>query len=451
MLVAQVFVNAEVGGRRGRSSGRKNIRNESHALINIDAIAAGGDGVGRLDGMVCFVPRTAPGDVAQVAYVTHARFARGKVLNVITPSPARTDPLCSHYVRDRCGGCQLQHMSQQSQEHSRQVIVRDALARVGSRSVELPPIVSGSPWRYRTRLTLTLVRRGRRWIGGLHPFDDPSRVFQLRECPITDRMLVDAWKALQPFLADLHASGTLRLELRLAEDGRSVAVALEADEAWDGTAEWSNSVLASPSNISAVWWRVAGGEYENMDVTTDHATNSEAPSFTQVNPEVAQLLREYVLEQVVAFNPRNVVEGYAGSGMLALDLAMKNVIVMAIESDPAATAIAERRLADFAGCGVITGTVEAALAGVLPADVVVLNPPRRGVDAAVTELLETALNSTAAPNEIRAIVYVSCDPATLARDLARLPSWRIQSIRLFDMFPQTSHVETVCVLVPENQ
>lgn len=446
-------MNSEVSGRSGRSNKRRNVRTESHALITIDAIAAGGDGVGRLEGMVCFVPRTAPGDIAQVAYVTHARFARGRVLSIVEPSHTRTDPTCTHYVRDRCGGCQLQHMSQESQKHSRQVIVQDALARVGSRNVDLPQIVSASPWQYRTRLTLTLVRRGKRWVGGLHPFDDPARVFALHECPIAHDSLVDAWKELQPFLVDLHVSGTVRLELRLVQDGGAVSVAVDADERWNGAAEWASRVVSSRSNISSVWWRASGGEYEDVMAASEFAANDRAPSFTQVNPEVARLVRQYTVQQIIAFDPRYVVEGYAGSGLLALDLAMSSVRVTVIESDAAATAIAERRLADFGGCRVMTSTVEESLASALPADVVVLNPPRRGVDAAVTSLLTGNLSDgqTQEHEQTRAVVYVSCDPATLARDIARLPGWQIKSVRLFDMFPQTSHVETVCVLVPENQ
>jgi 23S rRNA (uracil1939-C5)-methyltransferase len=90
-------------------------------------------------------------------------------------------------------------------------------------------------------------------------------------------------------------------------------------------------------------------------------------------------------------------------------------------------------------------TVESALESALPADVVVMNPPRRGVDVRVSALL-----AGAAARGVRAIVYVSCDPATLARDLSRLPAWRVSALRCFDMFPQTAHVETVCVLVPES-
>src|SRR5262245_17625978 len=167
-----------------RSSGRPRSRRdvaapqaESAATMRIESIAAGGDGVGRIDGLACFVPRTAPGDVAQVAYVSHARYARGRMLQLLEPSPDRVDPTCPHYTADRCGGCQLQHLSNGAQHDVRRQIVRDALQRVGHRDVGLPDLVLGNQWGYRERLTLTLRARGASWIGGLHSFDDVNRVF----------------------------------------------------------------------------------------------------------------------------------------------------------------------------------------------------------------------------------------------------------------------------------
>jgi len=152
-----------------------------------------------------------------------------------------------------------------------------------------------------------------------------------------------------------------------------------------------------------------------------------------------------VLERVLAHAPTRVVDAYAGIGILSALLAAAGVHVTAIEADHAGAQQARRRLRAMPQSRVVCDTVEAALASSLPADVVVLNPPRRGVDVRVTALL-----AEAADRGLRAIVYVSCDPATLARDVARLPAWRIAALRCFDMFPQTAHIESVCVLVPEG-
>jgi 23S rRNA (uracil1939-C5)-methyltransferase len=141
----------------------------------------------------------------------------------------------------------------------------------------------------------------------------------------------------------------------------------------------------------------------------------------------------------MAHAPATVVDAYAGAGEVAVALAARGVRVTAIELDPEASAACAARLG--ARSRSVTGRVEDALGAALPADVVILNPPRAGVDARVTARL-------ASDASVRGIVYVSCDPATLARDVARLPAWRVARLTAFDMFPQTAHVETVCELVP---
>ncbi|MEO7822909.1 MAG: TRAM domain-containing protein, partial [Gemmatimonadaceae bacterium] len=122
--------------------------------VQIDSIAAGGDGVGRTDGLVVFVPRTAPGDIVTAQISGRGHFARGSLRNVVTPSAVRVDPPCPHYTRDRCGGCQVQHMSYDAQLAAKQLIIRDSLQRIGKRKVD-PPSIERSPkeWRYRTKLT----------------------------------------------------------------------------------------------------------------------------------------------------------------------------------------------------------------------------------------------------------------------------------------------------------
>jgi len=163
-------------------------------------------------------------------------------------------------------------------------------------------------------------------------------------------------------------------------------------------------------------------------------------SFAQVNAEMAEVLRNYVIQLVKSHEPGTVVDAYAGAGHTAIALSDAGIKVTAIELDPDASDWSAARLSDSSRA--IRARVEDALPGVLPADVVLLNPPRAGVDQRVTETLEKEAE------HLRAVVYVSCNPATLARDLSRLPSYSIASMHGFDMFPQTAHVETVCELRP---
>jgi 23S rRNA (uracil1939-C5)-methyltransferase len=144
---------------------------------------------------------------------------------------------------------------------------------------------------------------------------------------------------------------------------------------------------------------------------------------------------------VSGYSPEKIVDAYSGAGDTAIALAEGGARVTAIELDSDSARWCAQRLPE--GSISLRARVEEALPKALPADAVILNPPRAGTDARVTEILE---QQSVKP---RVIVYVSCNPATLARDIARLPGYRIASIVPFDMFPQTAHVETVCELVPE--
>ncbi len=419
---------------------------EQSATVRIDSIAAGGDGVARIDGLACFIPRSAPGDLAQIAYVTHARYARGRVLQLLEPSGVRTEPRCAHYVADRCGGCQLQHLTTDARRTALPRIVRDTLQRVGHRDVPLPAVLSGESFGNRERLTLTLRRKGSTWIGGLHAYDDPGRVFPLQECAIADARLVDAWTGVRRVLQGLPeptAGSHLRLSLRLQASPpgahRGVALVVLGGSAWLGADEWATTARAAVPLLSSVWWEPEHREAVSLagDASTD------VLSFAQVNPVIAGALREHVMRTVLRLEPSSVVDAYSGRGDLSALLAAQGIAVTAIEADARATVVAAARLAPFDGSRVVTALVEDAITAVLPADVVVLNPPRRGLDIRVTAALAESAG-------VRAIVYVSCDPATLARDLSRLPQWRLDALQCFDMFPQTAHVETVCVLTRED-
>ena len=404
------------------------------AELTIDRLAAGGEGVGRHEGMAVFVPRTAPGDRVRARLELHRRFARGTLEAVIDPSPQRVTPPCAHYRADRCGGCQLQHLAYDAQLEAKASIVRDALTRIGKREVELPEVrPSPQEWRYRRKLTLAMRHGvGGKWVMGLHPYDDPAAVFQLDDCPITDERVVTVWNEVMAAARLLPPVPELRGAVQLVE--AEAVFTLEGASTWTDASEFFDAI---PS-LGALWWKPEGRGRALVARRTESAAD---PSFIQVNERVADALHAYVLERARSHAPASVVDAYAGSGATAVPLASDGARVLAIELDRDATARCAVRLP--AGSRAVAGRVEDLLARALPADVVLVNPPRSGVDERVTTILQQA----AAPP--RAILYVSCDPATLARDVARLPRYRIASLRSFDMFPQTAHVETVCELVPE--
>ena len=405
--------------------------------VSIDSIAAGGDGVGRSNGLVVFVPRTAPGDVVTAQISGKGHFARGALRTVITPSPDRIEPPCPHYTRDRCGGCQLQHLTYEAQLEAKRGIIRDSLQRIGKRPVDPPPI-EGSPkdWRYRTKLTLTMRKRGARWIAGLHPYDDPVHVFALSDCPITDRRVVAAWREVMDADAYFPDAKELRGSVRITSGGPTLVMM--------GGQNWGarDQFLAAVPSLSAVWWEPADDQPRRR-IVDRRQDRSPSASFAQINSEMAEILHGYVVDRARAYEPRDAIDAYAGAGHTAIALSDLGVRVTAIELDADASAWSADRLREPSRA--IRAHVEDALPGALPADLVLLNPPRAGVDARVTQTLEKEAG------HLRAVIYVSCNPATLARDLSRLPSYAIQSIRAFDMFPQTAHVETVCELMPIPQ
>ncbi|MCE9637559.1 MAG: hypothetical protein K8T90_17810 [Planctomycetes bacterium] len=404
----------------------------STASLEIASIASGGDGVARHDGLVVFTPRTAPGDLVEADVRVEGRVGRGTLERVVRAGPGRVAPACTHYAApDRCGGCQWQHVSLGTQRAAKQQMVVDAFARIAKRTVALPEILGGDGWRYRRALTLAIRREGTRTWAGLRAHDDPEAVFALTDCLITDERVVAAWRAILAAAVHLPAGERLRGTVRWLEE-RPLFVL-------EGGTEWPRlgAFLDAVPSLGAVWWHAEG---RRRRIVADRRP-AEVPgaSFSQVNAEVSARMQADVVAAVLAHAPKTVIDCYSGGGDVACALAERGVQVAAVELDEEATAWAAQRLP--APSRAIAARVEDVIERLLPSDLVILNPPRAGVDARVTAALSSR------PPKV--IIYVSCDPATLARDVARLAGWRIRNLTCYDMFPQTAHVESVCELVPE--
>jgi len=406
--------------------------------VLIESVAAGGDGVGRLaDGMTVFVPRTAPGDRVSVTGIRRRRrHAHAVVARVVAPGPDRVEPRCAHFVRDRCGGCQWQHLSAEAQAAAKRRVVGDALRRIGALAIEDPVLVpSPRTFGYRATMTLTV-----RWapggpIAGFHRDAAAEPVFALDRCEIARDEVGALWTALRPALAALPQGHDVRLKLRVATDGALHVVVGGGLGAWT-TPQPLADAAAAAGLTATVWWEPAAGAVRRM---AGPPADRGAVAFEQVNPEVAAALRAAVLEAAPSPAGR-ALDLYAGAAEIGLALASRGWESVSVESDPRAAARAsERSRRDGSALRVVAGRVEHCLGELLPADLVIANPPRAGLDVAVTALL--------AERPPERLVYVSCDPATLARDLKRLGAEPARLIlRCFDMFPQTSHVETLAVL-----
>ncbi len=419
----------------------------STETLEIERVVAGGDGLARRpDGPVVFVSRTAPGERVEIEYVEkHRQWARGRLLRVLQAAPERRDAPCPYY--ETCGGCQLQHLEYGAQLSAKAAIIAENLRRLGGLSLE-PPEVAPSPAQlgYRNRVTF-ILRRGSRGFGaGFHAHESPADVVDVHHCPLAEPPLNRVWGSLRsawgPHASRLPGGAELRLTLRATSSGR-VGLAIEGGS---GRGE-PESLLQSVELLESVWgidpngsigWCVGRPSLEER--WGRQRVELAGMAFLQVNRQLAAELEAYVTRRCGDPEGVRVVDAYCGFGLRALELAQGGARVVGIDSDAAAIDYAQRgALASGLAARFVAAQVERALAEELPADLVIMNPPRRGVARPVVRAL---LEQPPAR-----IVYVSCDPATLARDLKALAArFELVDLRAFDMFPQTAQVETVASL-----
>jgi 23S rRNA (uracil1939-C5)-methyltransferase len=398
-----------------RANPRRGERAERPAELietSIESLAAGGDGVGRLpDGRALFVPLTAPGDVVRVQVVlSKKRFARGTVVDVLEPSPDRVEPRCA--VFGECGGCAWQHIAYSTQLRAKARILREALVRIGRFDLpdDLPLTASPQAYGYRNRARLLQAD-----VAVGYRMRRSHRVCGIDRCPVLQPALERALAKLAVDAARSKRAGSDALEWEL----------LAGD---DGT---SRTFREGDSSGGAVTMRAA-----------EDRLRISAGVFAQGNALLLDALVRAVAN--AAGRGASLVELFAGAGLLTLELSRRFDCVWALESGHRAVADLRFNL-DAAGRSnveVCPGRVEQTLGSLAVArpDAVVLDPPRTGVPPAALDQL--------ARLRPKRIVYLSCDPATLARDLARLRTegYRLEHVEAFDLFPQTPHVEALTTL-----
>ena len=401
-------------------------------IVTITGIAVGGDGVGRLsDGRVVFVPRTAPGDrirLREGSLQRHRNFARGELGEIVEASPNRVTPPCPHYTHDHCGGCQLQHLAYDTQLSAKRTIVGDTLRRIGKLKVaDLEVVEALEEWRYRSKISMAV-----KTSVGLHPYDRPNFVFPLADCHITDFRLMALWRELRPRLALLPQPLT-RLTLRLDRDERRHIIAESAGEPWLNAPELQRALAGAVDGEVVCWWQPVDGAAR---VVAGPATGFPATAFEQVNPGMGMLTRQWAVAQLGDVKGQMVWDLYGGIGDTAALLVERGASVVSVDADEKAVSWGRERLP---AARFIAARAEDVLPSLPPPHAVVVNPPRGGLH------WDVSLKLTSEP--VAKLVYISCDPATLARDLNRLNvNYVVKAVRAFDLFPQTAHVETVAVL-----
>ncbi len=369
---------------------------EEIITVDLTEIAQTGEAIGRFDGIVLFVPFGFPGDRAEVVVTERKRtFARGRIVRLLHADPQRTTPLCSHFTV--CGGCEWQHILYAEQLRLKEQTVRTQLTRIGK--LREPNVLAclPSPTSYGYRNHARLQRTPSGEIG--YRAARSHAVVPVQQCPILEPELEQALQTLplQDFPADQR-------EIELC--------------------------VSSPLQI---------GDYR-YQIGPD--------SFFQVNTAVAAQLVAETLRALALQGQENVLELYCGMGLFTVPIAAQAGYVLGVEGNGAAIVDAQANIDQAGGAAqvaFITASVEQAL--YQPAvqqrrwDAIVLDPPRAGVDQSAL-LTVLALGA-------RKLVYVSCDPATLARDVKLIceHGYQLLSAQPLDMFPQTHHVETVALLV----
>ena len=402
--------------------------------VDVTTLVYGGEALARLpDGRAVFIPFTLPGEKVRIRLTEDKRnFARAELIEVLQPSPDRVEPLCIHF--GLCGGCHYQHIPYPLQLQWKQEIVRDQLQRIGK--IADPPVqetvLSPENYYYRNYIQFHLTPEGQL---GYHKWGS-DQVFAAKECHLPKEQINYIWPQL-----DFEALPEIsRVGLRLGE-GEDIQVTLESEELEtpEMTLEEMDISVVHLSPAGALV--MAGSSYLIMQVF-GRAFKVSAASFFQVNTPMAGALVTHLLEGLTkrqALGPQKLLmDLYCGVGLFSAFLAPHVGRLVGVEASPSAADDFVVNLDEFENVELYEAEVEEVLPQLdLHPDTIVLDPPRAGLAPQVIDALRAM-----APTWI---AYVSCDPATMARDGKRLTAsgYSLDQVIPFDLFPQTYHIETL--------
>jgi len=385
--------------------------------VEIERIVPGGAGLAHADGLTLFVALGAPGDRVRVRVErTRGKVAFASIVEIIAPSPQRIEPPCPYF--GRCGGCDFQQLTYEAQLQAKVEIVLDCLRRIARleppAEIEITP--SPAVWRYRSRARWQ--HDATRQFLGYYELAS-HRVCDVTECPVVVPEVQEELSRLRAALREGEFEGAEEFQAVAGDDGVSLLPPLAAADAGERYRD------------------IAGERYR-----------FNAECFFQINHALLEPLVRAALSDATG---ETAVDLYCGVGLFTLPLARRFAHVTGIEGNAAACDFARRNLAEagLASAEINTSGVGSWLArnarSLAPIDFLLLDPPRAGAEA---EALQGILDL-----QPRRIAYVSCDPATLARDLRALcaAGYKLNSLAAFDMFPQTHHVEIVAHLTNEQR
>lgn len=456
------------------------LRRAEKIHLQINGITHAGDGVGRYHGLAVFVPGTVPGDTV-LAEVEDLKknYARGRLLEIRERSPGRRVPECAHF--SACGGCRLQHVDYGEQLRLKTGLVRDSLARIAGLGevTVLDTAGMSCPWHYRNKVHFQVKRHDGRYELGFYEEGSHTLVAFFKEgncinqgCLLVDRELIEVGSVVENLL-NKHGSvvfpqkqdGRFFRHVVLRKGfytGEVMVVLVTGSGEWPQEKAFVRELLSLRPDLASVVRNINDGPLgvvlgrenrllagrETIIDRLGHLNFRISPfSFYQVNPAQTLFLYQKALEYAAPTGGETVVDAYSGIGVIALFLAgyAKKVYGLEVVSEAVEDARNNAVLNKIKNVEFQAGEVERRLPALaaqgLRPDVVVLDPPRRGCGR---EALEAV-----AEMRVPRVVYVSCDPGTLARDLGHLAGkgYRVIEVQPVDMFPWTHHTETACLLV----
>lgn len=402
-------------------------------IISPDKFTYGGDLLARLpDKRAVFVPYALPGERVRVKLAEEKkRYARAEILEVIEASPDRIIPRCQHFTR--CGGCNYQHIPYQIQLQAKFEILKDQLQRIGK--IKAPPlqpfIASEDPWFYRNFVQFHLTPGGR--LG--YQAQRSHEVIQIRECHLPETPILEIWHRLD--LEKVPGLGRVGIRVGANED---ILLNLESSEPQPISLELDLPISVVHSGpIGSII--LAGDDHIHHQIK-DHSFMVSAGSFFQVNTAMAEAMVDHILNLISFSLNTTLVEAYCGVGLFSAFLAPLVKEFIGIESSPSACDDFVINLNAFDNVALYEAEAEEVLPNLYQApDIILVDPPRSGLDRKVIDDILSLQ-----PDQL---VYVSCDPATLARDLKRLVTggYSLAQITPFDLFPQTYHIESISLLI----
>lgn len=438
--------------------------------VKIQSLGSSAEGVGRIDNFTVFVNGALPDETVKVKIIEIKKsYAVGKLLEVLKKSHDRVEPLCPIY--EKCGGCQLQHMSYEGQLEVKRQQVKDAIERIGHQKnlPVLPTLGAENPWNYRNKVAFPVGReKGKTVVGcfaqGTHKIIDAS------DCLIQDKLNNEAINAVREVIdklripvydEDRHTGVIRHVVARTGKNGQLMVVLVTAKKELKDEKIIVNMLRKKLPQMVSLQQNVQ--TYKNNVILGRETKvlwgkptikaqlgklsfNVSARSFFQVNTKQAEVLYDTAMEYAQLTGKETVIDAYCGTGTISLYLAQRAHKVYGVEIVSPAIADAKKnaRENNLRNAEFIVGDCTEVMPrlykqGVRP-DVIVVDPPRAGCTPVV---LETFANM-----KPQRIVYVSCNPATLARDIEILErlGYKAEKVQPVDMFSHSSHVESVCLI-----